>query len=610
MSPSDATPIEIPRAAPVFDQSATVQSTEAAWTGASWAVTYSLPVTGSLFDDRDVWLIRVAPDGTVLDPTPIAADAGPSDDDAPVVAGGGGGDLLLAYNSTTTPNQKRDDIRATRVAADGTPEPFQEVSLGLPRQEHLDWVRGDGVHLALYTSRSSGTTRVLAQRFDDAGAAVDPVPVLVHQGFETLAYAPAGAWNGTHYLVTWLDATGLVLGRRLTADLQVLGFGATPLMMSMNGAPDTSALGSNFLVVAADLFSGDQRVLRGVRVSGATGAPIEAAPFTVSGDYALDPVVETLGGEWLVVWASKTCHDCTTVRVFARRIAASGALLGGSAVINGPGEGVSPSVAVAADRALVAWEDDSSSATDRVEGRLLMAGGGFLGGEFVIGDAPGEQKFPSVAFDGARFVVAWADFRTVTGVEQLRGDVYAARVDLDGTVLDPAGGFAVETSPLPEDYPAVAGAGDRALIAYLALDGVGGVPEVQRIRFRELTGGAFCQQDLGFGGPGTATLSVCGEPLIGPGVADLVIDTDLPGAAVFLAYGTSFLPTPLLGGTVVPVPPIAVGGLVADAQGDASIPGLQAGGVPLELYVQAIVPDAVQPQGFQITNAVKIVFTP
>ena len=149
-------------------------------------------------------------------------------------------------------------------------------------------------------------TRILAQRFDDSGNAIDASPTLVHQGFETLSFEPSGAWNGSHYLVTWLAATGLILGRRLTADLQVLGFGATPVMQFMDGRPDTAALGPDFLVVVSDEFSGDQRWIKGIRVDGATGTPIEAQPFTIGFDYGFDPVVEAFGGRWLVAWSSRT----------------------------------------------------------------------------------------------------------------------------------------------------------------------------------------------------------------------------------------------------------------------------------------------------------------
>ena len=605
----DATPIEIPEAAPVFAQSATVQDPDLAWTGTDWVVTYSIPVTGSVFDDPDVWSIRIAPDGTVLDPDPVAMDAGPEYDTIPAVAGGGSGDALFVYTSRPDSGPVSTDIRATYTLSGGVPGSDQLASVGLARQEHLAWVRGDGVHLALFTSKQAGTTRILAQRFDDAGMPIDTEAVLVHQGGEGLALAPAGAWNGTHYYVTWWDATGLILGRRLTADLTVLGFGATPVMQSMDGAPAVGALGQDFLVAASDLFSGDQRWLRAVRVSGESGAVLDASPITVGFDYSFGPRVVALGGAWLVVWTANTCHDCSTYRVFGRRIGADGTPLAGSFLVNGAGEGSGAAVAVAGDRALIAYSDPNAFLQESIEGRILLDDGSFLGGEFEIADPPNRQLFPSVGFDGTDFVVAWSDYREVTGVEQLRADVYAARVTTGGAVIDAGGGFPVAIGVLPEDYPAVTTGTQATTIGYLALAGAGDVPEVQRLHYRVL-GAPFCQPDLGFGGPGTTTLSLCGEPLVGAGQADLLVDSDVPLTPVFVAYGTSFLPTPLFGGTIVTVPHAGYLTLVSDANGDAGVPGIQSGSTPAVLYAQALVLDLAQPQSFQISNAIEIELLP
>ena len=482
----DSTPIVVPNAAPVIVQGAQVRRPEVAWTGTQWAVAYSVPITGSVFDDSDIWLVRIDADGVVLDANPIQVDPGPHDDVLPAVAGDGSGNMLFAYQSSNFQAQRLDDVHATYVSGNGVPGPQQEVALGLPRQEHIEWVRGGGVHLALYSSKSSGSTRILAQRFSDSGTAIDLTPVLVHQGAETARFAPSGAWNGSHYFVAWEDATGLILGRRLTPNLQVLGFGATPLMSFMDGPPDVGALGADFLVAVSDEFSGDQRVIRGVRVNGATGAPIDAAPFTISANYAFGPEVEALGSNWIVAWSSRPRHDSPTVRVFARFVSPSGGFpLGAPFVVNGTGEGIDPAIAVAGNEALIAYDDESAFLQDDIEGRILRADGSFRGGEFVIANETGRQMFPTAGYDGTQYVIAWADYRAINGVEQMRADVYAARVALDGTLLDPGGGFSIQQSVLPEDFPAVTTGSASTLIGFLALDGLGGVPEIQRAHFRE-----------------------------------------------------------------------------------------------------------------------------
>ncbi|MDF1799797.1 MAG: hypothetical protein P1V81_11525 [Planctomycetota bacterium] len=607
--PLDASPIQIPKAAPIFAQSATVDRSDVAWSGSEWAVTYDIPISGSIFDDADIFLIRIDTAGTVLDPVPQNIDPSPAGDRDPVLAGSNGG-LLVSYTSDPTPNQDWDDIRSTFVGPTGTVSSGLETSVGLPRQEHLAWVRGPGEHLAIFVSRTDGVSRILAQRVSDAGIAIDAAPALIHQGFEALDYAPAGAFNGSHYLITWLDATGLVLSRRVTPSLQVLGFGATSLMTSMTGAPSVAAVGNDFLVASRDIYSGDKSKVTGIRVDGSTGAPIEAAPFDISANYSFDPVVTTLGSNWLVTYTNRGCHDCNTDRITGRIYAPSGAPLGPAFVINGPGEGAGAAVAVAPDRVLVAYSDPTAFNNDRIEARIMLNDGTLVGNELVLADFPNRAIFASAAFDGTDFVVAWTDYRSVTGVEQLRGDIYAARVTTSGTVIDQGGGLQVSSGPQPEDYPAVGAASGLALIGYLALDGVGGSPEVQRVRYRQLGGTPICQPDLGFGGPGTATLSVCGELLTGGGQADLLVDSDKPSSVAFVALGASLNPTPLFGGTVVTVPIAGVLTLLTDASGDAMLPGIQSGSIPMTIFAQAAVFDPIQPGGFQLTNAIQVTLAP
>ena len=68
---------------------------------------------------------------------------------------------------------------------------------------------------------------------------------------------------------------------------------------------------------------------------------------------------------------------------------------------------------------------------------------------FVIADAANDQFVPQAAWDGAQYLVTWIDYRNVPDLGQLRGDVFAARVDGTGVVLDP-GGFPLTDGPLPK----------------------------------------------------------------------------------------------------------------------------------------------------------------
>jgi hypothetical protein len=119
-----------------------------------------------------------------------------------------------------------------------------------------------------------------------------------------------------------------------------------------------------------------------------------------------------------------------------------------------------------------------------------------------------------------------------------------------------------------------------------------------------------CQTDLGFGGPGSSVLMVCGGDLSTGTTADVTLTGATPLQPLWLAVGTTNTPTPLFGGTVVPVPSSFLVPAVTDAAGDFSLLGFAGGGGPATLFVQAICIDPAQAFGFGISNAVQVDFLP
>ena len=114
-----------------------------------------------------------------------------------------------------------------------------------------------------------------------------------------------------------------------------------------------------------------------------------------------------------------------------------------------------------------------------------------------------------------------------------------------------------------------------------------------------------CQGNLGFQGPGTVELSICGDMLLAPGTAaTLAIDGAPPAAPVVLALGFVNQPAPLLGGTLVPGGSLlVVGGLTAGTNGKLAfaLPGF--GTFPVTLYMQGIALNG--PQAW-FSNAVQL----
>ena len=114
-----------------------------------------------------------------------------------------------------------------------------------------------------------------------------------------------------------------------------------------------------------------------------------------------------------------------------------------------------------------------------------------------------------------------------------------------------------------------------------------------------------CQPDLGFGGPGTSVLSVCGGDLSSGTSADIGLTGAAPNASAFLVYGVNNNPFPVLGGTLVPIPYLGVQAGTTDLTGAWNLPGaIVGGGGPFTLYGQAVYVDPIF--GFGFSNAVQV----
>src|SRR5207248_1433167 len=83
----------------------------------------------------------------------------------------------------------------------------------------------------------------------------------------------------------------------------------------------------------------------------------------------------------------------------------------------------------------------------------------------IVGGAPDAQIEPSVAFDGTRYLLAWSDRRTAG-----ESDVFAARVGLDGSVLDPVG-IPLATGPGQRGSASVAAGGGLFVVAWADVRG-------------------------------------------------------------------------------------------------------------------------------------------
>lgn len=115
-----------------------------------------------------------------------------------------------------------------------------------------------------------------------------------------------------------------------------------------------------------------------------------------------------------------------------------------------------------------------------------------------------------------------------------------------------------------------------------------------------------CQADLGFGGPGSATLSVCGGNLSSGTTAELLVSGAMANQPTFVFFGFSANATSFMGGTLLPIPVALTISGSTNAVGELKIPAIPGGGGPFSVFAQAIYVDSSLGQGVGITNAVRI----
>lgn len=121
-----------------------------------------------------------------------------------------------------------------------------------------------------------------------------------------------------------------------------------------------------------------------------------------------------------------------------------------------------------------------------------------------------------------------------------------------------------------------------------------------------------CQPNLGSGGPGNSTISMCGQALATGNTATFSILNATPNVNALLFISLFNNPTfiPPIGGTLVPFPITTTVTVPIGPTGSLVFPGVPGGGGPLSIYVQSVSPDPSQVKGYELSNALRLDFQP
>lgn len=244
-----------------------------------------------------------------------------------------------------------------------------------------------------------------------------------------------------------------------------------------NSAGEAAAAfdGSNYLVLTntnsgASGYSG----IRGQRVS-AAGSLLDAAPgFSVAAG-GFHPALAYGGGVYLAAYAKPSAPN----DLFGVFVLPSGAVGAEFRIYTGGGAEVQTHPTVAFDGAsfLVAWEhlvDPTMPETADIHAARVATNGTILNSLILVSTAAEAQSTPRAACDGTNCLVVWTDRRNYAGasysVSPGPGDVYGTRISSGDSLLDglaDTGGLAIATGVTAnQGYPGLAYNGSEYIAAW------------------------------------------------------------------------------------------------------------------------------------------------
>ena len=253
-----------------------------------------------------------------------------------------------------------------------------------------------------------------------------------------IGVSPKVAFDGTNYLLAWVDHNGGLLG-----PVNVFG-----QRIDANGNKVGSAFRisteSNVVFLSGLAFGGGKYLVtylyfdinsvtvklygRFVSTTGVVGARfIITSPQTTG---ALNNLA-TDGTNFLATWVTGT--DMETVK--ARIVQGSGAL-GSVITLNSSPEPSSQSLGVAylGGKYLVTWSDSMGLHESNVYGRMVTQAGAATGGRITISGAAGQQIGGLATAIGQNFFVTWIDFQPDPANTTVKGRFFSTAGTALGTV--------------------------------------------------------------------------------------------------------------------------------------------------------------------------------
>jgi hypothetical protein len=431
-----------------------------AWDGTRFLAAWADGRNGS----PDIYGTRLSPQGTVLDASGVAISTSPDGEVTPALAHSG--TQFFAFWQVFFQSGADDDVRGARVTgALNVLDPTGiAVATAAPYQfsPSLAW-NGKTFLVVWGEARLDHSSEIYGARVDADGAVLDGTGIPI-ASTSSLQFDPKVVWSGTRFLVVWTvfhNGTGYdISGARVTSAGSVLDPGGIAISTASNSQnyADVAWDGSNYFVVWQDERSGSSSKIFGARVTN-SGSVLDPNGILVSpaANAQVSPTVAWNGSHHLVVWEEVRSGASD---IYATRVTSSGTVVdpNGLPISTAISDQSVPDVAWNGTNFLVVWHARAGSETD-IRGARVDAGGTTLDANGIsISSAPGDQRDPSTAANGATFLVVWKDERSGTP------DVRATRVT--GATVNDGQGFVVAGAASRSSQPSVISGAGKFAVAY------------------------------------------------------------------------------------------------------------------------------------------------
>ncbi|MEO0183269.1 MAG: FlgD immunoglobulin-like domain containing protein [candidate division WOR-3 bacterium] len=285
---------------------------------------------------------------------------------------------------------------------------------------------------------------IIGARVSQDGAVLDPDGILICPAPYMQSY-PRIAFGGTNYMVVWHDYRNGnfdIYGARVNPSGIVLDPDGIAISTAdrNQGAPAVAYDGINFLVVWEDWRNGNGDIY-GSRVNQA-GLVLDPDGIPISTTDALQscPRITFGGFNYLVAWFDS--RNTVDFDIYGARITPSGSVLdpNGIAISQAIYNQAYPVLSFDGNNYLVVWHDFRDLYTTYADiycARVDQSGQVLDPAGIAISAERGGQGHPAIAFDGTNYLTVWHDNRSMYNGDGF--DIYGARVTQTGVVLDPEG---------------------------------------------------------------------------------------------------------------------------------------------------------------------------